>query len=309
MKKSLQTIISRYTALFLFVMLIACPVAGQVPGGFNYQAVLRNLFGEPMANETVSIQIVILQGSATGSEVYTETHSVSTNEFGLVNLEVGSENPTSFSAIDWAGGPYFIKIMVNGSEMGTSQLLSVPYAMHAGTVDTEKQQLSLDGKDLSISGGNTVTLPAEEQQLSVTGEQVSISGGNTVNLPTEYANLSVSSALGIGTHSFAVNDAIRMTGTTDPTANSVYMELPSGFSASTSQVLTVEIYKTTGVIPTTFTTYYGLGYTGTNGTVGYYLSWSSLVIFGHNNSGITIFYPDELKNLPFRIVLLKVTIP
>jgi hypothetical protein len=84
-----------------------------------------------MANSTASIQLIILQGSATGTEVYNETHSVTTNELGLVSLALGSKSPGSFSDIDWSTGSYFLKVVVNGTEMGTSQLLSVPYALFA----------------------------------------------------------------------------------------------------------------------------------------------------------------------------------
>jgi|WetSurSiteA1Bulk_404760.scaffolds.fasta_scaffold01956_5 hypothetical protein len=106
----------------------------QVPGTINYQAVLRNGSGDILANTTVSVQLVILQGSATGSETYNETHSVTTNEFGVVSLALGSKSPATFANINWSTGTYFLKVVVNGTEMGTSQLLSVPYALYARTV-------------------------------------------------------------------------------------------------------------------------------------------------------------------------------
>jgi hypothetical protein len=108
----------------------------QVPESINYQAVLRDASGNVRANANVSIEIALLKGSLIGTPVFSETHSKTTNEFGLINLEIGSVNTSGFSSIDWANGPYFIKVGVDGLEYGTSQLLSVPYALHAKTADS-----------------------------------------------------------------------------------------------------------------------------------------------------------------------------
>lgn len=105
----------------------------QAPQGFNYQAIIREPSGEIKANSAVTIQINIIQGSATGSSVFKETHSTGTNDFGLANLIIGSVETKTFSVIDWASGPYFVKISVDGQEMGVTQLLSVPYALYAAS--------------------------------------------------------------------------------------------------------------------------------------------------------------------------------
>lgn len=110
----------------------------QSPQGFNYQAVIRNTDGTVKANETVAIQIKILHGYTDGPPVYMEIHNTQTNQLGLVNLVIG-DGATSddLSAIDWANGPYFLEITVNGTLLGTSQLISVPYALYAARVDEE----------------------------------------------------------------------------------------------------------------------------------------------------------------------------
>ena len=84
----------------------------QAPLSFNYQAVLRDGSGNVKANVTATIQISILQGSETGTILYTETHQISTNNLGLVNLQIGSGTIVSgnFAAIDWSKGLYYIKI-------------------------------------------------------------------------------------------------------------------------------------------------------------------------------------------------------
>jgi hypothetical protein len=113
--------------------LIGAMVLAQAPSSFKYQAVLRDGNGNIKASVSANIRIDILQGSATGTNVFAETFAVQTNAFGVINIEIGNGTLVSgnFSTIDWSAGPYFVKISVDGAEMGTSQLLSVPYAKYA----------------------------------------------------------------------------------------------------------------------------------------------------------------------------------
>jgi hypothetical protein len=118
---------------FIAALFITASVFGQAPSSFKYQAVLRDARGNIRANTSTSIIISILSGSATGTTVYSETFSVKTDGYGLVNLEIGNGTPTvgTMSAIDWSTGTYFITTTVDGVVMGTNQLLSVPYAQYA----------------------------------------------------------------------------------------------------------------------------------------------------------------------------------
>jgi hypothetical protein len=137
------------TSLFI-VLIVILPGGnsfGQTPATFNYQAIIRDASGAPMASSNVSIQVDILQGTATGTVVYSETHNTTSNVFGLVNLEIGSQNTSNFATIDWSDGPYFIKISVDGTEMGTSQLLSVPYALYAKSAES--------AENAGVSGNET----------------------------------------------------------------------------------------------------------------------------------------------------------
>lgn len=88
-------------------------VYAQVPQAFKYQAVARNSAGEVLVNQSVSFRIRILSGSETGVAVYSETHSGKvTNQFGLVNLEIGKGTPVSgsFSTINWGNNSYYVKV-------------------------------------------------------------------------------------------------------------------------------------------------------------------------------------------------------
>jgi hypothetical protein len=118
-------------------------VNAQAPEKMSYQAVIRNASSTLVVSTAVGMQISILQGAANGTPVYIERHFPSTNENGLISIEIGTGVVISgnFATIDWSAGPYFIKTEtdLNGGAnytiSGTSQLLSVPYALHATTAD------------------------------------------------------------------------------------------------------------------------------------------------------------------------------
>ena len=125
--------------LFL-ALIISGSLMAQTPQSFKYQAVARNASGDVVAGQAVGMQISILQSSESGTTIYTETHVDSTNQFGLVTLEIGTGTTTDdFTAIDWSNDIYFIQIEMDATGgtsyvlIGTSQLLSVPYALHAKT--------------------------------------------------------------------------------------------------------------------------------------------------------------------------------
>ena len=131
----------------IIALLIAATLMGQAPESFKYQAVLRNARGDLKVSTATVIGIEILKGSATGIKVYSETHNVTTDSFGLINLEIGKGTSTlgTFSDVDWSAGSYYIKLIVDGSVMGTSQLLSVPYALYAKSSGTVLPNLDLSG--------------------------------------------------------------------------------------------------------------------------------------------------------------------
>lgn len=110
----------------------------QIQPGFNYQTVARSLNGSVLSNAEISLKISILQGTTSGNSVCTEVFKATTSTIGLINVVVGSQDK-AFEQIDWSKGPYFLKIELdekggsNFSFIGTSQLLSVPYAFHSKT--------------------------------------------------------------------------------------------------------------------------------------------------------------------------------
>jgi hypothetical protein len=123
---------------FCFAFMFQKQVFSQsVPQKFSYQAVIRNNANQLLNSQSVGIRLSILQGSESGTAVYVETHTGNTSANGLISLQVGGGTIVSgaMAQIDWASGPYYIKTETdpsggtNYSITGSSQMLSVPYAL------------------------------------------------------------------------------------------------------------------------------------------------------------------------------------
>jgi hypothetical protein len=126
--------------ILVALLLVSAMSFGQAPSGMSYQGVVRDSGGALVVSQAVGMQISILLGSSQGNAVYRETQLAITNANGLVSLEIGTGSTTDdFSAIDWSSGSYFIKTETdptggnNYSIVGTSQLMSMPYALYAKT--------------------------------------------------------------------------------------------------------------------------------------------------------------------------------
>jgi hypothetical protein len=141
----------------LFFLLATVSILAQTPEKMSYQLVLRDATNTLLTNQQVGIQISILQTTNTGSAVYIETQTATTNINGLVSLEIGSGTSSDdFSAIDWSAGPYFIKTATDASGgssytiIGTSQLMSVPYALYAKTAGNDELKENTANKSTNI---------------------------------------------------------------------------------------------------------------------------------------------------------------
>ncbi len=177
----------RRNFLRIFVVLVTCAFSlstlwAQIPEKISYQAVIRNNQNHLMIQTQIGMRISILKGTEDGNAVYVETQTPSTNSNGLVSIEIGTGiTGDDFSAIDWADGTYFIKTEtditggINYTITGTSQLLSVPYALHSkaaetvtGTI-TETQTLAdVIALDNSANNASITNLadPAEDQDAA-----------------------------------------------------------------------------------------------------------------------------------------------
>ncbi len=131
-----------YTALLM--LLTTAIIFAQVPQKISYQSVIRNASNVLISNTAVGMKVSLLQGGSNGVSVYSETHTPTTNANGLVSLAIGTGAVVEgvFADVDWSTGSYFVKTEidplggVNYTLIGTSELLSVPFALHAKTAGT-----------------------------------------------------------------------------------------------------------------------------------------------------------------------------
>ena len=131
----------------VFLLLTNFLLQAQAPEGVNYQAVIRDNLGSPIENTIVGVKIAIYQNATSGNLVFEESFTPNTNAFGLVNFIIGQGNLISgdFSLIDWSSGPYFLEISadidggVNYENIGSQELMSVPYALYAKTAGNGPQ--------------------------------------------------------------------------------------------------------------------------------------------------------------------------
>jgi hypothetical protein len=194
---------SIFLTLFCALFLTA---GAQAPQAFKYQAVARNITGELLANKNVTFRISIIQSSVSGPMLYSELHSKTTNGYGLVDLEIGNgSSPSgSFTGINWGASTYFVKVEMDPAggiafqPMGTSQLLSVPYALYARDVQNKAV-----ATDASLSGDGTTASPLKIPDGAVTSAK--ILDGNVAN--ADLAPNSVDATkivdLGVGTAELA----------------------------------------------------------------------------------------------------------
>jgi hypothetical protein len=167
--------------LYLVVALLCSSffAFAQAPQAINYQAVVRNNNGDVIKNQSVRFRLSITEGSA-GITSYSETHQATTNALGLVNLTIGSGTVATgtFAGVNWATGQKFLKVEVdaaggtNYTVMGSQQLVSVPYALHANTASGVNNQWQFNTNGLHYNLGKVgigINLP--ESKLSLVGDE------------------------------------------------------------------------------------------------------------------------------------------
>lgn len=158
--------------------------------GINYKAVIKDNQGNVLANELIDeVQFTITTGI---SAVYQETHAPTTDDNGIIIVNIGEGTPTagSFDAIDWANGAHFLNVQINTgnglTDMGTSQFMAVPYALSAANAPKNIDDLS-DGK--SDTGGSSLFMGIDAglNDDGTDNKNTSI-GFNTLNLNTTGIN-------------------------------------------------------------------------------------------------------------------------
>jgi hypothetical protein len=202
--------------ILLTAVILTASAFAQAPEKMSYQAVIRNAGNALVTSQTVGMQLSILQGSVTGLAVYAETQAPTTNINGLVSIEIGAGTVISgtFNTIDWSAGPYFIKAETDPTGgatytiTGTSQLISVPYALHSNTADSIVGGVSIIETDpvfgasiangittLDIADWNNHTVDTDTQLDSTAIANMGFIAGSATLTPTiEYKKLFFGSA-------------------------------------------------------------------------------------------------------------------
>ncbi|MGE5943775.1 MAG: hypothetical protein ACM31G_05480 [Flavobacteriales bacterium] len=198
----------KYLYTLLLVVASALSMYAQTPEKVSYQAIVRANDNSLVVNAVVSIRIIIRQNTTTGTVVYQETHSKSTNANGLVSLEIGTGTASigAFNQIAWSQGPYFIETQVditggsNYNIIGISQLLSVPYALHAKTAE-------------SIVGGSPSAGPYQATIRSLTISRnihtddihnvIECTVSSTLTIPSGFSDMQIGDTINLEAHNGA----------------------------------------------------------------------------------------------------------
>ncbi|MBN8641717.1 MAG: hypothetical protein J0L86_07910 [Flavobacteriales bacterium] len=234
----------------LLALISTLSTFAQVPQGVSYQAIALNGSGNPVVNSNVGIRISVVDNTTTGTVLYTETHTKTTNPQGLFNLVIGQGTPTTgtFSAIDWRVNSKFLKVEMDAAGgtnyvlVGTTQLLSAPYALAADSLVT--------------SAGEGITLVSPNG----TPYQLTVNDAGQLSLPTSGATSSIPSSFYLygSFNSFNPTNALLMqpitTGACGSSTFSTYKYFTSGtqlklLSANNSSSPVYGTNATNNVIP------------------------------------------------------------
>jgi uncharacterized protein (TIGR02145 family) len=170
-------------SLLLIFTVFSVFLNAQAPALIPYQAVARDAAGQALNNATINARFTIHDGAASGAAVWQELQTVTTTELGLFTVQLGSSVP--LTGVNWANGNKFMQVEIDLGQgfvdTGTQQLLSVPYALHAGSVSLN---VSTIGDTLFVGDGQFVIVPGiSEANSYTTGTTLHTCGTPNVHNP------------------------------------------------------------------------------------------------------------------------------
>ncbi len=278
--------------LTILSILISICATAQVPQVINYQAVARNSAGQIIPSQNVGVRFSVIDASANGTVIYSETHSTTTNRFGLFTLGIGTGAPTNgtFSTINWGTNDKFLKVEIapeggtNYTVQGVTQLFSVPYALYA-----DKTNL-IAGNNTVTTNGNVITGNYQAGAgINITGNVIS-SAANSLWIPDALGIHNQSGSVGIGTNSLA-------------SASLTILQQPSGGSTAALQLQSTDVWHTAMTIVNTSdggsNNRYTFSVGGTsNGEVGY----RNFGIINHNLLRFALVVGGSTNNIGIGMV-------
>ena len=239
--------------LFFLCFVLSLGIAKpQTPQAMNYQAVARTATGAIIPAQTIQVRFSVLDVNVTGAILYQETQYSTTNNYGLFTMAIGKGTASlgSFAGINWASGTdKFLKVEIapngtnNYSLQGTTQLLSVPYALYS-----EKTRL-IAGNAITITNGNTISanyLPGLGININGTTISHALKGGTGIRISNDsiYHNLLAGTGIAINgatiSHNFVAGTGINITGnvisSTGGSGNSYWLPHSNGIYYSAGKV-------------------------------------------------------------------------
>ena len=191
----MHTMFARTSSFFIALLFIGFAGFAQAPNLLNYQGVARNAVGNPLPNQTMNLRLSVHNLTASGATVYSETRVIKTNLGGLFSVQIGSAGSTSttgtIGAVNWLLGDKYLQVEIDAASnnnylnMGTVQLVSVPYAFNAGSANnaaTVTTNANLTGAVTSI--GNITSLSASPALTGVPTAPTAALGTNTNQIAT-----------------------------------------------------------------------------------------------------------------------------
>jgi uncharacterized protein (TIGR02145 family) len=227
--------------IFLLALtVLSTALIAQAPALIPYQAIARNAAGEPLASSTLNARFTIHDGTATGTNVWQELQTVSTTALGLFTVQLGSS--VALTGVNWATGAKFMQVEIDLGQgfvdIGTQQLLSVPYALHSSSASN------------ALSAGDGIS------NVSLTGDTLFLNNGSFIIIPgISEANNSGGGGTTTGTtlHSCGAanvhNPALNYGTMTDQQGN-VYKTIVIGTQEWMAENLNTSIYRSGDSIPT-----------------------------------------------------------
>jgi ribosomal protein S6E (S10) len=257
----------KFITTFMLAFALLGKADAQAPQAFNYQGIARNTQGIAMANQQLNLKLSVIDGTEAGTVIYTETQEVSTNQFGLYTLHIGEGKVLlgNFAAIPWQLKNKYIKVELDANDgnglvdLGTTQLLSVPYALYAER------------------SGNTDNVVTQDQ----------ISRAGTQNFISKF-DATGSSANTINSQIFDNGTSVGI-GTTAPDATTKLQINRTGSGGFIRMVNTdtngVGTFRLINDVPTNFATFSKYGSKATGGYSGIATLYPFANILGYGNNG------------------------
>ncbi len=185
-----------YLITVLFLLVISWAFAQTAQKNFiNYQGVARDATQEVLVNTNLTLGVALNFGAPDAARAYEEIHTLTTDANGVFNIQIGSGNNVSgdYTTLPWGDSAAFISVSIDGTPVGTTEIMAVPYAISSGDgqqtaaevpYDNSVSGLTADNAQEAIDalvGGGTVN--TDNQNLELTGDVLSIENGmGTVDL-------------------------------------------------------------------------------------------------------------------------------